>query len=194
MSNIPPRNSLTVPVVLESYWHEVITQEEAFRRLAGRDLSAPQRARAESHIPKETQHYLVFSEGHLYEYVDLGEGYARVLLLLPAHAVQSDTWIVRIPLYGQENTDSGSMSSVIGIALHEFREGGDGRLYENGQLRDTFRLGAEPVSLMIDANFLQPPPPAMRRASEECLLLCEWVHSMLGIHYADFLCCFFQRG
>lgn len=80
-----------------------------------------------------------------------------------------------------------------GFALHRF-ENRKGRLYVDGIRRDGFTYSAKPMQL--SATFSLPVDPStdepeVEEISEFCCLACEFVHSTLGIHDLDFICCIF---
>jgi hypothetical protein len=174
---------LVVSIPLQNYWQETITRDEALKRLEGRNLDPERRAAIAKEIPDETKHYLTFVESGFREYVDRGDGIAKLLLLLPLEK-KGDKWVVIVPIHNSERHEDGRIRLISGIELHEFEVVG-GKLVENGKARETFRYSAGPINLPVDAEFIIADHPG----GNWCCDACEWVHSALDIHCADWFCC-----
>ena len=176
----------TVKVTLRNYWHETILKTEALRRLKGRRLRARVHDEIAKDIPDRAEHYLTFEANMLREYVTLGRGPTFLLLLLPIRR-DGNKAILEIRSgarrHGARQVQSGRR--VLG-RRDEFHISGE-TLIENDIPREVFRRYPGPKSLDVDVSFISPEPTQMRL---RCSCgLCEWVHSMLDIHWADCLCC-----
>lgn len=167
---------LIVPITLKQYWYEDITKAEAIRRLDGRNLDPETRAEIERDIPERSRHYLTFEAPFFREYLDWGDGVASLILLLPMK-VGVNNFVV------QGFVDK---SGISGVWRSEFTVDLQKGLFENGK-PVPFNYSNEPVQLNFDVTFVVPEPePERPRCSCRA---CEWVHSLLGIHWADPLCC-----
>jgi hypothetical protein len=173
-----------IQVTLTNYWHETISRDEAVRRLETRNLPTERKARILSGIPERTEHYLAPHGNGLLEYVDCGEGFARLLLILKLQKGPNGTLLV---------------GSRHGDGKRHVHETKDGVLVENGVPRPSFRFAADPIALSVDASFLDPglpPTPIYMRTQKHptpgqsvCCDMCEWVHSVTDYHEYDADCC-----
>ncbi len=165
---------LIVPITLKEYWYEDITKEEALRRLDGRNLDPKTRAEIEKNIPERSRHYLTFEAPFFREYLDWGDGVASLILLLPMK-VGVNSFVV------QGFVDKPGMS---GVGRSEFSFDMQRKLSEDGKAVP-FDYSSEPTQLNLDVAFVIPAPEPERCSCRAC----EWVHSVLNIHWADPLCC-----
>ena len=178
-----------VPITLTDYWYETISQEEALRRLAGRRHLDPQtRSRIEQQIPQQTQHFLTFLGNAFREYVDFGQGVAHLLLMLPMEK-KDNKCVVVVPIHREQGPD-GRIRPLFGLDLEEY-EFRDSKLIENGLPRETFQHATKPIQLQLDITFVEASGniPLAGGPDNWCCDSCEWVHSALDIHCADWLCC-----
>ena len=174
-----------MPVTLRDYWVETITRKEALRRLATRDIDDERRIKIERSIPPQTEHYLTFDKNVFREYAYSGSGTAALLLQLPGYRARN-LFVVIVPLLRSMD----GKRAMYGYDFHSYG-GKNGKLLENDVHRPTFRHSREPVILPLNVSFVQPSPrpPSLSFA---CCEACEWVHSALDIHCADWICCLFQ--
>lgn len=172
----------TVAVTLNQYWVETISREEALKRLATRHLAPELLETISRQIPDVTEHYLIFTDRTFREFAAPSHDSARLLLLLPVKR-EEPAYDVVVPLYDSEHTANGHVRHVRGVEVHQF-ENRNGVLFENGVARQTFRLSQAPTTINVDISFLATHP-----GGSWCCNACEWVHSALDIHCADWLCC-----
>jgi hypothetical protein len=174
----------TVRVPLENFWVETISRDEAIRRLNGRQLPDSERKRIQAAIPAVTQNYLVFRDGVFKEYVTFGNGPSELVLMLPAQKT-ANGYDVIVTLYDSERTKSGHVRHVRGIEVHRFTERG-ATLFENDAPRPSFRRSTGTAELQVNTALLFSP---VAIPIGICCGACEWVHSALDIHCADWACC-----
>ena len=153
MSNKLATSPLIVSTKLEEYWYEMISKEEALRRLSTQNIDEKERKKIEEEIPEETHHYLTFRDMALREYVDLGDGITHVILILPMSKKHNNTFEVPIPVHHSEKFPDGRMRHLSGIELHEYKTE-DGKLVENGLARDTFVYQKGPKDVQVDVSFV----------------------------------------
>jgi hypothetical protein len=181
-----------IHIALRNYWHETISRDEAFRRLEGRDLPPERRSAVENTIPDgETRHFLTFYGGAFREYVAFPDEPAKLLLILPIRQKEENKFEVPVPVTS-ERTSDGRIRNIVGIDFEEYQFT-DGTLVENGTPRETFEFVEGPTELVVDVSFVSPAGPELEREKHPggggCCGACEWVHSALDIHCADWLCC-----
>jgi hypothetical protein len=181
---VVPTPAETVSVTLGEHWVETISRGEALQRLATRNLPENVRDRIARVIPETTAHYLVFTDRTFREFIAPSNDTARLLLLLPIKRSDSAHDVI-VPVYDSERTVTGHVRHLRGVEVHRF-ENRNGVLFENGMARDTFRLSRAPTSINVDASFLRANA---HPGGNWCCDACEWVHSKLDIHCADWLCC-----
>ena len=182
------QQEMTVPVLLRDYWHESISREEAIGRLRGRPgLEQDAQRRLEERIPPETDHYLTFHGDAFREYVKFSDHEVGHLLLILPLRHEDDRWVVPVPIYHSERRGDGRTRPLVGIEEHEFWRDGEGLVGE-GLRKDTFRFETGPTRLMLDVSFATPVKED-RHPHDGCCGACEWVHSALDIHCADWICC-----
>jgi hypothetical protein len=183
-SGSPP----TMPVTIHNCFWEDIPREEALARLERRSLDAETRRRIEDNVPELTRHYLTFEGRAFREYVEPNDRPAELLLFLPL-VLRGEVREVIVPIYESEKYPDGRIKHISGIDVHRY-ELREGRLIENGVSRDTFRYSQEPVQLNLNLSMLGTDPERrLARSAGWCCDACEWVHSTLDIHCADWLCC-----
>jgi hypothetical protein len=183
-----PQLPYTVPVTIHNCWWEEISREEAIRRLEQRSLDPARERGIRSQIPELTRHYLTFEDNAFREYVDPNDRPAELLVLLPLTR-RGDLHEVIVPIYESETYPDGRVKHISGIDIHRY-DLTKGKLIENDVERDTFRFSEEPVELELNIAFLSTDrSEAAREASGWCCDSCEWFHSQLDIHCADWLCC-----
>lgn len=179
-----PAEHPTVEVTLDEGWHEEIPRHLAIERLEARALPSDEVKRITETIPDVTHHYLIFGGRAFREYVDFGEGFVHVSLFLPME-VSDEGFKVIIPVYRSDRFPDGRPQHLIGIDEHLFRIEGE-QLIENGKPRLTFKPIRVPLTLRVETTMVMPPNHPTGSA---CCDACEWVHSALDIHCADWLCC-----
>ncbi len=180
-----PEGRPTVLVTVDEGWHEQIPRGLAVERLNSRPLASVERQRIADTIPEVTHTYLTFAGRAFREYVDFGEGFAHIALFLPME-VTEEGYRVIVPIYRSQRFSDGRRQNLIGIDEHLFgleRE----QLVQNGKERPTFEPIREPVALRVEATMLMPDRG--HPGGSVCCDACEWVHSGLDIHCADWLCC-----
>lgn len=173
--------SMQYRTTLRSYWHETISREEGVRRLASRPITADARSRLERVIPEKTEHFLSFEGGSFREYADFGNGIVNLLLLLPV-AEERNAAVLVAPT-----------EDMKGFALHRFQNR-KGRLYVDGIPREGFNYSTKPMKLNVTFSLpvdRSADEPEVEEISEFCCRACDFVHSTLGIHDLDFICCIF---
>jgi len=181
---------LVVSISLVDFWHETISRREAMRRLETRSLEPKRRREIERDIPDRTEHFLTFRDGAFREYAYSGRGTAALLLMLP---MQQDG--NRFAVYGPVAPEGNRMSGPrffcrMGISLFSVSRQ---KLFENGDLRSTFRYSRGPLTLPLDVSFASPGR-VQTRHNFSCCGACEWVHSALDVHWADAICCLASCG
>lgn len=181
---VHPKGHSTVDVTLEAGWHEPVTRSMAVERLRSRPLRDDDRRRIEENIPELTHHYLTFAGRAFREYVDFGEGFAHVALFLPMEPVEGGYRVI-VPMYRSERYPDGRQKNLIGIDEHIFHVDGE-QIIENNVARSTFEPIREPVQLQVETTMLRAEA---HPEGSICCDACEWVHSGLDIHCADWLCC-----
>jgi hypothetical protein len=173
----PPTMPPTVEVELRDYWVETITREMALKRLAARTLDSKRREDIAQRIPPTTRHFLTTHGNAFLEYADFGEGYAHLVLLLRAQHKDG-----KVLVYGPPLGDGKVTSHVF--------ETVNGRMSENGKVRETFSYSNSPVKLRVETAFLDPAIEiAEHPHGGGCCGACEWVHSALDLHSFDSWCC-----
>jgi hypothetical protein len=167
----------TAQVTLQEFWSETISREVALKRLAGRNLDARVRERIEKSIPPTTRHFITFKGNAFLEYADFGDGFAHLMLVLRAEHQGS-----KLVVYGPNVSEKR-------VETHEY-ETRDGKMVEDGQVRETFVYSKSPVKLNVETTFLDPSSELEGHPGGSfCCDACEWVHSALGIHGVDGWCC-----
>jgi hypothetical protein len=194
----PTSSPLIVPITLRDYWYETISREEALRRLASRNLDPKTRTETEIRIPPQTQHFLTFHGGAFREYADFGDGAASVLLILPIIENYNGTKFKLVaPVCRSERQADGRIVQFSGIEFHQY-EGINGTLFENGIPIKEFQFSQGPTGLHVDVSFVvsmkmrgtdDPGAVPNLLGGLSCCLNCEWLHSVLGIHNLDPICC-----
>jgi hypothetical protein len=186
------RKNQVVTATIEQYWYEVISRNEALRRLSKRPLDRKTRNSIAKEIPDSTLHILTFQRGVFREYARFGEKPANLLLMLPLQITSGKKRGYRYGVVGpinmSERRDDGRVRNLCGIEIDEFWVSGT-RLIENGVPRSSFRFSEGPLQLEVDTTFLSARRRVGHVKGTPCCKACEWVHSKLDIHHLDWICC-----
>jgi hypothetical protein len=186
----PQGEPLVVTISLVNYWHETIERREAIRRLRTRALEPKRQREIERDIPERTEHFLTFSDGAFREYAYSGRGNAALVLMLPVLRDGTSFAVFGPVSPGGERQNGPRYFCGMGISVFTMPRG---RLFENGDLRPTFRFSKGPLTLPLDVSFTSPGRRQVRH-NFSCCGACEWVHSALDVHWADPLCCLASCG
>jgi hypothetical protein len=194
------------PPLTASFFEGIVIKESTQWRLpkgklADRDLLPEKKAEIERLIPKQIQHYLTFHNSVFREFVDFGDNRAFLLLMLPliTHEEEPKFKLVA-PIFTAERKPDGRIIEEYGITFHQY-ESADGTLIEDGLPIEEFQFSQGPTTLNLDVSFVASPTTFLREAATddastlelagpaECCNACDWVHSKLGIHKIDKICC-----
>jgi hypothetical protein len=184
-----------VTLTLRNYWYESISKDEAHRRLSTRNkISEDERSMIEANLQNKIDHYISFDDHVFREYAGFENDVARLLLILQLRKRGDSTYEVFLPVYGSSHPD-GRKQRFSGIITNEYKIANQ-KFVENGQIKDSLRFFGGPKEINLDVSFVEanirddvPESRSLRRAPVSCCRLCEIVHSILDVHWADNLCC-----
>jgi hypothetical protein len=173
-----------VRIRLRDAWHETITRREGLKRLARQELPADIHEKVAERIPPRTEHYLTFAPGAFREFVDLGDGLPLIPVLLLAMSRKGRKFTVAGPVVGFRA--DGEFQRFYGIKQVSYENRG-GILHEDGIRKTMFKEVKGRPEFDLDVSMLNPSPRA--RPGDRCCGICHWVHSVLGLHVFDCVCC-----